>query len=186
MSWQRISRFTLCLLLLSATACGEGPDGNLDDITSSMTPSDTDDPPFEASVVIDYDVDRATALRESDAYELKIDGDHAPVIENDMLTLTVSYGGGCKTHYFTLVTDGTFMESDPVQLVVTLTHDDNDDRCEAYPTDRYVFDLTSIKTLYQEAYRTDEGSIILRLWHLGHPGGFSDAGFLDLVYTFAP
>ena len=174
MSWQRISKLTLCLLLLSATACGQGTDDN------------TDDRPLEGAVVINNNVDRAIALEESDAYELDIDGDHAPVIENDTLTLTVSYSGGCETHDFTLVTDGSFMESDPVQLVVTLTHDDNGDTCEAYPTDHYSFDLTSIKTLYQEAYGTDESSIILRLWHLGHPSGSIDAGFLNLVYTVAP
>ena len=187
MSLQRINRFILCLLLLSATACGEGPDDSPDGTTSRMTPADMDDlRPFEGSVSIDNDVDRATALRESDAYELDIDGDDAPVIENDTLTLTVSYSGGCATHVFTLVRDGSFMGSDPAYLIVTLTHDDNDDTCEAYPTNRYSFDLTPIKTLYQEAYGTDEGSIILRLWHLGYPGGFSDASSLDLDYTFAP
>lgn len=185
MSWQRISRFTLCLLLLSATACGQGPDGNPDGTISSMAPADTDDRPLEGAVVIN-DVARTIALEESDAYELEIDGEHAPVIENDTLTLTVSYSGGCETHDFTLVTDGSFMGSDPVHLVVTLTHDDNDDTCEAYPTDHYSFDLTSIKTLYQEAYGTDESSIILRLWHLGHPSDSIDAGFLNLVYTVAP
>ena len=178
--------FTLCLLLLCATACGQGPEDNPDDIISSMPPADTDDDPLNESVVINRDVDRAMALRESDAYELETDGDHAPVIENDTLGLTVSYTGGCETHDFTLVTDGSFMESDPVQLIITLTHDDNEDPCEAYPTDRYVFDLTPIKTRYQEGYRTDEGSIILHLWHLGHPHGFIDADSLTLVYTFAP
>ncbi len=190
MSLQRISRFILCLLLLSATACGQGTDDNPDGKTSRMTPADTDDRrPFEGSVVIDDDVDRATELQESDAYELDTDGDGAPVIENDTLTLTVSYSGGCKEHYFTLVTDGSFMGSDPVQLVVALTHEDNGDTCEAYPTDQYVFDLTRIKTrYYQEASEPDEDSITitLRLQHLGHPSGSIDAGFLDLVYTFAP
>ncbi len=186
MSLQRINRFILCLLLLSATACGEGPDDNPDGTTSRMTSADMDDlRPFEGSVVIN-DVDRATALRESDAYELEVDGDRAPVIENDTLTLTVSYSGGCEIHDFTLVTGGSFMESDPVQLVVTLTHDANDDTCQAYPTDRYVFDLTPIKTLYQEAYRTDEGSIILHLRHLPYPRHSGEPGALTLVYTFAP
>ena len=180
MSWQRISRFILCLLLLSVAACGQGPDDNPDGSISSMTPADTDDPPFEGSVDINDDVDRAIALRESDTYELEIDGDHAPVIENDTLTITVSYSGGCARHDFTLVTDGRFMESDPVQLVVTLTHDANDDTCEAYPTDRYVFDLAPIKTLYG----TDEGSIILHLWHLLHPRQSGEDGVLELVYTF--
>lgn len=186
MSWQRISSFILCLLLLSATACGEGPDDNTNGKTSNMTPAAPDDRrPFDGLVDIDHDVDIATALRESDVYELKIDGDDAPVIENDTLTLTISYGGGCKKHYFTLVRDGSFMGSDPVRLVVALTHDDNGDTCEAYPTGHYVFDLTPIKTLYWEDGGTDE-AITLRLWHLGHPSGSVDAGFLDLVYTFAP
>ena len=191
MSLQRINRFILCLLLLSATACGQGPDGdNPDGTTSIMTSADMDDlhPPFEGegSVDIDNDVDRATALQESDAYELEVDGDHAPVIENDTLTLTVSYSGGCAEHVFTLVRDGSFMGSDSVYLIVTLTHDDNDDTCEAYPREGYVFDLTPIKTLYQEAYRTDEGSIILHLWHLPYPRHSGEPGALRLVYTFAP
>lgn len=185
MSWQRISRFILCLLLLSATACGQRSDDNTDGTVSSTPPADTDDRPLEGSVVIN-DVVRTVALEESDAYELEIDGDHAPVIENDTLILTVSYGGGCETHDFTLVTDGSFMESDPVQLVVTLTHDANDDPCQAYLTNRYAFDLGFIKTLYQEAYRTDEGSIILHLWHLPHPRHLGEPGVLELVYNFAP
>ncbi len=81
------------------------------------------------------------------------------------------------------------MGSDPVRLVVALTHDDNGDTCEAYPTDQYVFDLTRIKTrYYQEAYETDEGSITitLRLRHLDYPSGSVDADPLDLDYTFAP
>ena len=185
MSLQRISRLVLCLLLLSATACGEGPDDNPDGKTSSTTPADTDDRrPFEGSVDIDDDVDIATALRESDAYLLETDGDDAPVIENDTLTLTVSYGGSCGPNDFTLVTDGNFIP-DPVRLVVALTHDDNDP-CEAFPTESYSFDLTPIKTLYQEAYGTDEGSITLRLRHLDYPGGSVDADPLDLNYTFAP
>lgn len=176
----------LCLLLLSAAACGQGQTDNPDDAVSSTPPADTDDHPLEGEVVID-DMHRTTiALQESDAYELETDGAQAPVIEDDTLTLTVSYGGGCETHDFTLVTDGSFMESDPVQLAVTLTHDANDDPCEAYPTNRYVFDLASIKTLYQEAYRTDEGSMILHLWHLPHPRHSGEPGVLELVYNFAP
>ena len=180
MSWQKASGFILCLLLLSAAACGQGSDDDPDGPISSTTPADTDDHTHKGSVVINDNVDGATALKESDPYELETDGDRAPVIENDTLTLTVSYSGGCEVHDFTLVTDGGFMESDPVQLVVTLTHDANDDPCEAYPTERYVFDLQPIRTLYQEAYGTDEGSIILLLRHLGDPGVF------DLAYTFAP
>ena len=189
MSWQRISRFILCLLLLSVVACGEGGDqtNNPDCDPSTMTPADTDEPLEESgSVFIGPDVDTTCALRASDPYELEIDGDHAPVIENDTLTLTISYSGGCASHYFTLVTNGSFMESDPVQLVVALTHDDNGDMCEAYPQERYSFDLEPIKTRYQEAYGTDEGSIILHLRHLLHPPEPGEQGVFELLYTFAP
>lgn len=186
MSWQKISRFILCLLLLSVAACGGGgePDDNPDGKTSRMTPADTDDRrPFEGSVLIDDDVDEA--LRASDPYQLDI-GDNEPVIENDTLMLTISYSGSCASHDFTLVTNGNFMESDPVQLVVALTHDDNGDTCEAYPTRRYSFDLEPIKTRYQEAYGTDEGSIILHLRYLLYPQEPGGRGVFKLLYTFAP
>lgn len=187
MSWQRISRFILCLLLLSVAACGGGgePGDNPDGDPSTMTPSDTDDRrPFEGSVLIDDDLtddDVVEALQGSDEYKLEIDGDDRPVIENDTLILTISYSGGCASHDFTLVTNGNFkMESDPVQLVVALTHNDNGDTCEAYPTERYVFDLTPIK----EDYGMDEGSIILHLQHLLHPPEPGEQGAFKLLYTF--
>ena len=185
MSWQKISRFILCLLLLSVAACGGGgePDDNPDGKTSRMTPADTDDRrPLEGSVLIDDDVDGA--LQESDEYELKIDGDHAPVIENGTLILTISYSGGCASHDFTLVTNGNFMESDPVQLVVALTHNANDDTCQAYSTERYSFDLEPIRTRYQEAYGTGEGSITLHLRYLPHPRHSGKPRVPELLYTF--
>lgn len=88
---------------------------------------------------------------------------NAATIVSDTLTLNVSYSGGCKRHDFTLVAAAEFMESDPVQLRVTLAHDANNDACEAYPTEDYLFNLGEIKTLYQEAYRQTAGTIVLRL-----------------------
>ena len=94
---------------------------------------------------------------------------NAATITGDTLTLNVSYSGGCERHDFTLVAAQEFMESDPVQLRVTLAHDANNDACEAYPTEDYHFDLGAIKTLYQEAYRQKAGTIVLRL--VGAPDG---------------
>ena len=94
---------------------------------------------------------------------------NAATIVGDTLTLNVSYSGGCERHDFTLVAAHGFMESDPVQLRVTLAHDANNDACEAYPTEDYHFDLGEIKTLYQEAYRQKAGTIVLRL--AGAPDG---------------
>ena len=97
-------------------------------------------------------------------------------ITDDTLRLVVSYSGGCEAHEFTLITSGMFLESAPVQLVISVAHNANDDPCEAFPTETITFDLTGIKTLYQEAYQQDEGTIILPLENA--PNG-------QLVYQFA-
>ena len=93
----------------------------------------------------------------------------------DTLTVTVSYSGGCEAHQFTLVASNVFMESYPVQLGASLAHDANGDRCEAWLTEDWDFDLTPIKRMYQDAYRQDVGTIVLRLEHAPGP---------SLVYEF--
>ena len=100
---------------------------------------------------------------------------NAATITDDTLDISASYSGGCEDHQFTLVVSDTFLESFPVQLHVSLAHNANGDTCEAYPTNNYRFDLTTIKTMYQEAYRQEAGTIILRL---------KDAPDGELVYEF--
>ena len=100
---------------------------------------------------------------------------NSATITDDTLNISVSYSGGCEDHKFTLVVSDTFLESFPVQLHASLAHNANSDPCAAYPTDNYRFDLTPIKTMYQEAYRQEAGTIILRL---------KDAPDGELVYEF--
>lgn len=100
---------------------------------------------------------------------------NSATITDDMLTISVSYSGGCEEHQFRLVVSEGFLESFPVQLPISIAHDANDDTCEAYPTENYRFDLTPIKTMYQNTYRQEAGTIILRLKHA--PDG-------ELVYDF--
>ena len=106
----------------------------------------------------------------TDAYTL-----NSATITDDMLNISVSYSGGCEDHQFTLVVSEEFLESFPVQLRASIAHNANGDTCEAYPTENYRFDLTPIKTMYQEAYRQEAGTIILRL---------KDAPDGELVYEF--
>lgn len=175
MSLRRISGFALCLMVLLATGCGQGSDTVTDDDAVTATPDDVVElPPYAGAVVI---TESAPDHWGSDAYVIQTGDDAAPVIEGDTLTLTVSYSGGCKAHDVTLVTSGMFLESYPVQLAVTVAHDANGDMCEAYLTDEYEFDLTPIKTLYQEAYQEDAGTIVLRLQGAPDP-------IPDLIYTF--
>lgn len=100
---------------------------------------------------------------------------NSATITDDTLNISVSYSGGCKDHEFTLIASEGFHESDPVQLPIAIAHNANGDPCEAYPTENYRFDLTPIKTMYQEAYRQEAGTIILRL---------KDAPDGELIYEF--
>ena len=100
---------------------------------------------------------------------------NSATITGDTLNVSVSYSGGCEDHQFTLVVSDGFLESFPVQLHASIAHNANGDTCEAYPTENYRFNLTPIKTLYQNAYRQEAGTIILRL---------KDAPDGELVYEF--
>jgi hypothetical protein len=97
-------------------------------------------------------------------------------IIGDMLTINVSVSS-CdpQTNKFTLVTSVSFLESFPVQLKVSLAHMRNTPCDEEFIED-YHFDLTPIKTMYQQAYRQEAGTIILRL---------KDAPDEELTYKFA-
>lgn len=142
---------------------------------TASTPIDDDDGPVEAThgggTVISDDDTVSTDKWGKDAFEL-----NEAAITGDTLAVVVSYGGGCRDHQFTLVASGTFMESDPVQLNVALAHNANEDPCERWVTEGYLFDLTPIKALFQKAYQQDSGVIVLQL------KGAPDAD--ALVYEF--
>lgn len=152
----------------------ELPVGEKASVTAS-TPAD-DDGPEEAkrqgaTVISDDGVDAADRWGK-DAFEL-----NSAAIAGDTLAVNVSYGGGCRDHEFTLVASGAFMESHPVQLNVALAHKANEDPCERWVTEGYLFSLAPIKALYQKAYQQDSGTIVLLL--ADAPGG-------AISYTFAP
>jgi len=67
-------------------------------------------------------------------------------INGDCLELNVSYGGGCKPHYFQLVVLPT-MKSKPLGPlnVLALCHEANDDLCEAWITKDISFNLRQLQ-----------------------------------------
>ena len=100
----------------------------------------------------------STADLQSDPFAL-----NSASVTGTVLTISVSYSGGCRNHEFVLTAAESFQESSPVQLPVVLTHEDNDDPCEAYPTEQRRFDLTPVKERYQAAYGQDSGTVLLLL-----------------------
>lgn len=155
---------SVCLLIvLGCQQTRIDPDGLTSVSADDVIPDET---PYSGTVIIgesdepfgtdDYTLNNAT-------------------IDEDTLLINVSYSGGCEKHEMTLVASESFLESHPVQLPVSLAHNANGDACEAWLTEDYNFDLTPIKTMYQEAYLQEAGTIILRL---------KDTPNSDLVYEF--
>lgn len=182
MCFQKMVGFLLCLISLFAIGCDEVPDEVLDgtnpdvdlDDSVSISPGDIpadDTKLFGTVIIVDPGVNEPDK-RVNDAYQL----DDA-TIAGDTLTISVAYGGGCKDHQFTLIASDAFMESDPVQLGVSIVHNANLDFCQRWVEEVYHFDLTRIKTMYQEAYQQKMGTVVLNLE--GAPEG-ADA----LIYKF--
>ena len=147
---------------------GTQPNTGVED-SVSVTPGEIppDDTRLTGDVVI------ADGPEVNDDYRLE----SATIVE-DTLTIHVAYGGGCEDHQFTLIASEVFMESDPVQLSVSIVHNANLDPCERWVEEAYHFDLTPIKTMYQQAYQQDAGTIVLNLANLPE-------GAPALIYEFA-
>ena len=156
----------LCILITGIMACDKTPNPMKDTLSVSNDSGEPIDNIYSGKVVIG-EMNKKSG---DDPFQL-----NSAVIQDDSLKVSVSYSGGCETHEFTLVSSDVFLESHPVQLMVAIAHNDNDDSCEAYPTEDYIFDLTPIKTMYQKAYRQDTGTIVIRL---------KDYTNGDLVYKF--
>jgi hypothetical protein len=99
--------------------------------------------------------------------------DSAAVQGND-LVLEVSYSGGCAEHVFGACWDGMFLESFPVQIGLAISHDDNDDHCDALGSEQITFDLSPLAEAYADAYGPGNATIVINLD--GWAGG--------LEYTF--
>ncbi len=88
-------------------------------------------------------------------------------IRRDVLELTTHYGGGCKEHEFELYWDGLFMESNPVQVKLQLSHNSNNDICRALITENIYFDISLLKSSYSAGYHTSQGEIIVHIYEPG-------------------
>ena len=154
MKWRHLTRYVLQsgLVAVVLTACGKDSPAAGDPPTASSGPG-SPQPPRENTVVLadgrNWGEDRYVV--------------NSAAIDGDRLTISVSYGGGCRNHVFTLVISKSFMESDPVQLQAVLAHNANGDPCEAYPTESISFDLGLVKARYQQFYGPGPGQVVLRI-----------------------
>ena len=88
-------------------------------------------------------------------------------LNGDNLNANLSYSGGCKTHKFVLVISTAFEKSNPPQTEMFLSHENNNDNCEAYLSEEIKFDLSGLKEVYIKRYGRP-GTIILKLLDYGN------------------
>ena len=114
----------LLFLLFLVPACSTVDTGNDDDpdgdLQVSVNTNSSDTPSFGDAYVIGN----------------PHDGDDVPALQDGILSLSVSYSGGCRKHVFTLNQKD---EAGSVQL--WFTHEANSDACEAYLTKQIEVEL---------------------------------------------
>lgn len=67
-------------------------------------------------------------------------------LKGDILYITISTGGGCRVHQYSLLSNGAIAESLPPQMWLYLGHNANQDMCKALITETIPFDLKPLKT----------------------------------------
>ena len=69
------------------------------------------------------------------------------VLDENELFINVNYGGGCEDHIFKLVMEPNFCGTSPVYYYFYLSHDANNDLCEAFITEHNLcFDISELLT----------------------------------------
>lgn len=92
-------------------------------------------------------------------------------LNQNTLSIIVSYGGGCEVHGWALKGPKDFLKSLPPKKVLFLEHNSNGDRCRKVITDTLLFDVTSTKY----PGKAKDYSVVLKL-----------SGYLnkDIIYSY--
>jgi len=84
-------------------------------------------------------------------------------LDHNLLTISVTYGGGCEDHDFALIASELWALSNPPQVGIVLSHDAHHDLCKALITKVLTFDLTPLKERYSYGQYQNNGTIVLKL-----------------------
>ena len=98
----------------------------------------------------------------------------------DILTLSVTFGGGCGAHEFRLFMQPAFLKSFPAQASLFLQHTDLGDPCDAIISEEISFNIRSIAELYRCRYG-DYAEIILNVY-----GYFIDVPENKITLSYTP
>jgi len=125
-------------LILLAISCGnKDKDGKKDDVVTS-----------KGILVTDFSAYKDNANTTINTVSL----------EENVLSMNVSYSGGCEEHEFTLLGSKMISKSLPPQRGITLYHKSNNDSCRELITEDLAFDISDF------AYGDKEIVLILKDW----------------------
>jgi hypothetical protein len=145
-----IPRILLSIFIVSfITACSKDKEiGCTDPIAVNYDPDATSIPGSDVGHCI-YDSSCLTLIQNVDINDYLVDSyiiDTA-FIFGDFLKVNVSYGGGCEDHIFNLVHEFLFCGTSPIHVPLYLTHNSNNDNCEAALVQELCFDISSLYDL---------------------------------------
>ena len=84
-------------------------------------------------------------------------------VDGNVLTVRVSYSGGCREHEFELIAARDFGASLPPELPTHLLHNAHGDSCKKLVREDIRFDLSPLKERYGRSYGASSGTIVVRL-----------------------
>lgn len=65
-------------------------------------------------------------------------------VKNDSAYFTVSYGGGCKEHYFQIIWSEKYYKTNPPETGILIIHNANGDDCKALITEKFAFNISEL------------------------------------------
>ena len=101
-------------------------------------------------------------------------------VEESMLNVYVSHGGGCGVHEYAAIAWNGWLESYPVQVGTLIAHRANGDQCRALLYRRLRFDLTPLRQAYVGGNHPASATIIIRL----HTNSRDPGDSILVTYSF--
>lgn len=122
---------------------------------------------------VDLLIKPATSISGGSSSVKFIDGNNTDVIKRDQLNVNtvllnndeikfnVSYSGGCKEHAVELFALKEIQKSNPAQVTILLSHNANNDMCEAYLTKTVSFNLSNLKNHLTSTYNISDKVLLI-------------------------
>jgi hypothetical protein len=84
-------------------------------------------------------------------------------LTGNILTVDLSYSGGCEVHDFELCWDESYVKTSPEKITPFLSHNANNDPCDGPVTESLEFNLKPVRDHHDTATQSSTGNLIVVL-----------------------